>query len=111
MVRDFGHPNVGLNIDTGHAHIGEMDAPSAIRMAGPLLITTHIQDNYGECDNHLPPGLGTIDWPQVVAALKEVGYAGCYMVEISDCPPEREPDAVKDTQTAYDNLAKFVGRA
>ena len=108
MVKDFGHPNVGLNIDTGHAALGDMNPAKAIRAAGSLLITTHIQDNFGQVDDHLPPGLGTIDWLAVVAALKEVEYGGVYMVEISDCPPNREPDAAADTRTAHENLARFL---
>ena len=108
MVRNLQHPNVGLNIDTGHANLGDMDVVRAIRTAGSLLITTHLQDNYGKVDNHLPPGLGEIDWHGVISALAEVGYAGTYMVEISDCPPEREPQAAKEIQTSYDNLSRFL---
>ncbi len=109
MVGELGHPSVGLNVDTGHANLGDMDPATAIRMAGPRLITTHLQDNFGERDDHLPPGLGKIDWPSVVAALREIGYNGCHMVEISDCPPQREPNAAVDTKTAHDNLARFLG--
>lgn len=109
MVKNLQHPNVGLNIDTGHANLGDMNVVSAIRAAGSLLITTHLQDNYGKVDNHLPPGLGKIDWPGVINVLAEVGYVGTYMVEISDCPPEREPKAAKDIQTSYDNLSRFLG--
>jgi len=87
MVKNLQHPNVGLNIDTGHANLGDMHPVEAIRAAGPFLITTHLQDNYGKVDNHLPPGLGVIDWYAVIGALAEVGYDGVYMVEISDCPP------------------------
>ena len=108
MVENLQHPNVGLNIDTGHANLGDMDAVKAIHAAGSLLITTHLQDNYGKVDDHLAPGLGEIDWPGVINALAEVGYAGTYMVEISDCPPGREPQAVKDIQTSYDNLSRFL---
>ena len=49
------------------------------------------------------------EWPGVINVLAEVGYAGTYMVEISDCPPEREPKAAKDIQTSYDNLSRFLG--
>jgi sugar phosphate isomerase/epimerase len=108
MVTNLQHPSVGLNIDTGHANLGDMKPARAIRAAGSLLITTHLQDNYGKADDHLPPGLGTIDWFSVVSTLTEVGYAGTYMVEISDCPPEREPQADKDIQTSYDNLSRFL---
>ena len=108
MVQDLQHPNVGLNIDTGHANLGDMDPAKAIKAAGSLLITTHLQDNYGQVDDHLPPGLGTIDWPSVVSALKQADYQGVYMVEISDCPPNREPNPPVDIQAAHDNLAEFV---
>lgn len=108
MVKELQHPSVGLNIDSVHANLGDMKPARSIREAGSLLITTHLQDNYGKLDNHLPPGLGKIDWESVIRALAEVGYDGTYMIEISDCPPEREPNAAKDIQTAYDNLSRFL---
>jgi len=109
MVKHLKHPNVGLNIDIGHANLGDMNPVRAIQVAGSLLITTHLQDNYGKVDNHLPPGLGEIDWHGVISALISIEYAGIYMVEISDCPPEREPQARKEIQISYDNLSQFLG--
>jgi sugar phosphate isomerase/epimerase len=110
MVRDLEHPSVGLNIDTGHANLGDMDPVKAIEAANSLLITTHLQDNYGKVDDHLAPGLGQIDWPGVISALRDVEYAGTYMVEISDCPPNREPHAKTDIQTSYHNLMLFLNQ-
>ena len=107
-VQALGLPGIGLNIDTGHAVLHGMTPAEAIGLMGPLLRTTHLQDNHGLQDEHLPPGRGTIDWPATLAALSQAKYKGMLMVEISDCPPGREPDAVKDTRDAYKNLHRFA---
>jgi sugar phosphate isomerase/epimerase len=101
-------PGIGLNIDTGHAQIHGMQPAEAIRLMGKRLLTTHLQDNFGKNDDHLPPGCGTIDWPATLDALREVQYQRMLMVEISDCPSGREPDAVADTRRAFENLSRFV---
>ena len=106
-VSELDLPGIGFNIDTGHAVLHGMEPADAIRLMGSRLRTTHLQDNFGERDDHLPPGCGTIDWPSVLTALNEVDYKGMLMVEISDCPPGREPDARADTQLAFDNLVRF----
>jgi len=111
MVDACGAANVGLNIDTGHANLGDLGVVRAIEMAGARIRTTHIQDNFGARDDHLPPGLGQIDWVAALTAFREAGYAGTYMVEISDCPPQREPDAVADTRAAARNLRAFLSQA
>ena len=108
MVREVALPNVGLNIDTGHANLGDMNVVDCIRLGGDLIRTTHLQDNYGARDDHLPPGLGTIDWTATMAAFREVGYTGVYMVEITDCPYQREADPRGDTRTAARNLRAFL---
>lgn len=80
IVAEVAHPNVGLALDTGHAHL--VDTPEAETLAaGGLLRTTHVHDNHGRQDVHLLPGRGTIDWPAWIGALDEVGYAGPVMLE------------------------------
>ena len=108
MVAQCPAANVGLNIDTGHANLGDLGVVTAIRMAGARIRTTHLQDNFGRRDDHLPPGAGQIDFVSALAAFRDAGYNGVYMVEISDCPPEREPDAVEDTRLAARNLKRFL---
>jgi len=108
-VEALGGEHVGFNVDTGHAVLHGMRPDEVVRLMGPRLFTTHLQDNFGERDDHLPPGRGNIDWPPVIAAIRDVGYGGTLMVEISDCPPGREPDAEADTFEAYTNLRKLAG--
>lgn len=104
-------PAIGFNIDTGHAVLHGMRPEEAIRIMGRRLATTHLQDNFGQRDDHLPPGRGSIAWEPVREALREVGYTGMLMVEISDCPPGREPQAAADTQAAAEFLRRLFGAA
>jgi sugar phosphate isomerase/epimerase len=80
IITEVDHPNVGLAIDTGHAHLVS-SAHGETLAAGPLLRTTHVHDNHGRQDAHLPPGQGTIDWAAWVDALDTIGYAGPVMLE------------------------------
>lgn len=108
LVDSLNLPNVGFNIDTGHAQIHKLDIPTALRLMGKRLLTTHLHDNFGQRDDHLPPGLGTIDWKRAFAAFREIGYARTLMVEISDCPPGREPEPKREYRQAYENLCRFA---
>ncbi len=93
LVDALGPRIAGVCVDTGHANIGgELGAPRALRMAGQRLITTHLQDNHGRHDEHVPPGDGNIDWEEAALALREIGYDGCLMLELTDHPSaERVP--------------------
>jgi sugar phosphate isomerase/epimerase len=72
---------LGLCLDTGHRHL-QGDVAAGIRLAGPALSTLHIHDNFGARDEHRMPPDGTIDWPSVVRALRETGYAGVFLYEV-----------------------------
>ena len=54
--------------DIGHAHIGDGVLPSLEAMR-EFLVTSHMHDNHGLKDEHLPPYEGTIDWKSALAAL------------------------------------------
>jgi sugar phosphate isomerase/epimerase len=60
--------NVKLCFDAGHAHLEGGVVPS-IEVIRDLIVTTHIHDNRGERDDHLPPYEGTIDWNSVLTAM------------------------------------------
>ncbi len=87
LIAAVASPNLGICLDTGHLNLAGHDQADFIRQAGPYLKALHIADNQGETDQHLMPyGPGTVDWVQLVAALKEVSYQGLFNFEI---PGER----------------------
>lgn len=73
----------GICFDTGHVHQGA-DVPTYIRRVGHRILTVHLHDNHGRRDEHNLPGRGTLDWPAVLAALRDVGYRGVLMCEGDD---------------------------
>jgi sugar phosphate isomerase/epimerase len=80
LVDELGLAEVGLALDTGHAHISA-DLVSETLAAGPALRTTHVHDNNGRQDSHEPPGLGSIVWDDWPSALDRIGYDGPVMLE------------------------------
>ena len=109
LVDELWPEVAGVNVDTGHANLGDLGAGRAIRMAGERLITTHLQDNHGGGDEHLPPGDGLIDWADVAAALAEIGYGGCVMLELTDQPSaERRAVGVREEMARGADKARWI---
>ena len=82
LVDEIALPNVGACLDTGHAHLSRIDAADAVRALGRRLKATHIADNHQNKDEHFAPFNGTIDWPKVMAALREIQYPHDFAFEI-----------------------------
>jgi sugar phosphate isomerase/epimerase len=80
LVVDADPSACGICFDSGHAQIDE-DAVALARLLAPRTICTHLHDNDGKNDLHLPPFHGTIDWPGVMKALAQSGYKGTYTFE------------------------------
>ena len=111
LLERIDQPHVGACVDSGHANLGDLGAPRAIRMAGPRLHTLHLHDNYGEVDDHLPPGRGTIDWADLFAALAEVGYARPLQLELTDRAPHRDYDQALEQRQGIENTRRLAGIA
>lgn len=74
LVRQIGHAQLKVSIDTGHADIchGRYDAPHVvdyIAAAAGHLGHVHLQDVDGYADRHWHPGEGRIAWAPVFASL------------------------------------------
>jgi len=68
-------------LDTGHANIVGEDVATAVRTLGKRLKLLHVNDNFGNSDQHSLPGFGSVNWKDFIEALKEVGYTGTYNYE------------------------------
>jgi sugar phosphate isomerase/epimerase len=80
IVDTIDRPEIALALDTGHARISA-SVPGETLAAGSRLRTTHVHDNDGRQDTHLPPGSGTIDWGEWVRALDAIDYRGPIVLE------------------------------
>lgn len=78
LIERIGHPRAGLLPDTFHMSIEERSIPDALRAAGDLARHVHLGEN-----NRLLPGHGSLDWPAIFGALREIGYDGAVNLECS----------------------------
>lgn len=83
IVEAIDRDDLGINLDTGHTFLEGVAPARAARAIGKKLFTVHLQDNFGTNDDHQPPGLGKIDWRNVLKALKEIEYTGPLMLELT----------------------------
>lgn len=78
------HPLFDLTVDVGHVHcIEEGPVADHIRRWGPRIANVHIEDMVEGVHEHLMFGEGTMDFPPILAAFREVDYRGGLHVELS----------------------------
>ena len=82
FVRSFRKDDLQMTFDVNHSNIHEDLIHAAENCAG-LVKDIHVSDNHGECEEHLPPGEGIIDFPAAFRALRANGYTGPCNLEFS----------------------------
>ncbi len=100
VVDALNREDVGINLDSGHCLLGQTEKnprilarmlagevpqslPALTERIGKRLFTTHLQDNFGLNDDHQAPGIGYLDWPALIPAIRNTGYSGPLMVELT----------------------------
>jgi sugar phosphate isomerase/epimerase len=81
FLRRLQTSNVKLMADLFHMNIEEANIGDAIRAGGKHIGHVHFADS-----NRRPAGLGHIDFNEVVAALREIGYDGYLAAEALPYP-------------------------
>jgi len=91
MIAGLGD-QVGILLDVGHCNISDTDPGAEALRSGQKLLELHLQDNEGIPgeDQHLMPGLGTIDWDSLLDTLDGAGYAGLLTFEAGRPEPKDE---------------------
>ena len=95
-----GIPNVRLLADLFHMNIEEASIADSIRQAGKAIGHVHFADS-----NRLAVGLGHLNVPPVIAALREVGYDGYLSAEVFSKPDARQAaqQTIDSFQVALNN--------
>lgn len=76
LCEEIGSPRIGVTLDTFHANIEEQNISTAIRSLGSQLRHFHASEN-----DRGPLGRGHIPFPEIISALKSIGYEGYLMIE------------------------------
>ena len=80
LILAEGLDNVGFCVDMNH--FMRERAEEAIPKLGKRILTVHISDYDFIDERHWLPGEGKNDWNAILAALRDVGYAGPFMYEV-----------------------------
>ncbi|MEQ4303675.1 sugar phosphate isomerase/epimerase family protein [Plantactinospora sp. B6F1] len=76
-------PGFGITLDIGHCRCLEPSpVPDCVTRVAPHLVNVQIDDMRRGVHEHLEFGTGEIDFPPVLRALAEAGYAGLVAVEL-----------------------------
>ncbi len=79
------HDRLRVCFDTNHLLAESI--PDFVKKVGNKIITTHVSDYDFVNERHWLPGEGKIDWQALLSALREVGYDGPFLYELSfNCP-------------------------
>jgi sugar phosphate isomerase/epimerase len=74
-------PDLRFHLDIGHFNLNSRNPGDFAEAFAPLLAHVHLHDNDGSRDQHLPMGVGKIDWDQFIPRLKKV-YDGTITLEV-----------------------------
>jgi sugar phosphate isomerase/epimerase len=93
LLADLNMPNMRLMPDVFHMNIEDDSIPAALTRHAPLISYIHFADS-----NRRAPGQGHLHFPEIVATLKALNYAGWVTVEILPLP---DPDAAARAAVQY----------
>lgn len=91
-------PDLRVVFDTNHCL--REDNAHFIRAVGEKIVTLHVSDYDFIDEKHWLPLEGKNDWPAILSALEEVGYAGRFLYESGAGRPYRD---------IADNYRKLIG--
>jgi sugar phosphate isomerase/epimerase len=75
-------PGLALHLDFGHTNFGRDNYGVFCESLGNDILHVHFSDNRGKQDNHMPLGVGSINWKKVIRSLKAIGYEGTITLEV-----------------------------
>ena len=76
------HPELRFHLDIAHANVKGDKTADFLKAHSARLVHVHVSDNKRVHDDHLPIGVGTIDWPEQIRLLKGSGYDGTVTLEV-----------------------------
>lgn len=110
-MQDVGLDNQGVNFDLANLILyGKANPVDAIELLGPYVQGIHAKDglwpmNPKDLGQEVPIGKGKVDFPRIIARLKEMNYRGAVTIEREISGPEQ----VADVRAAKVYLGKLIG--
>lgn len=110
-IQDVGNDNQGVNFDVANLILyGKANPVDAIEILGPYVQGIHAKDglwptNPKDLGEEVPIGKGKVDFPRVIARLRELDYRGAVTIEREISGPKQ----VEDVRAAKAYLEGLIG--
>ena len=88
ICEQIGSPDLGLNLDTGHAWACRELVPLLPFELQGRIFGTHLGDNCSTENVKMPLGQGTVPWAPLLRNLRASGYRGSLDIEVV-CPADQ----------------------
>ncbi len=75
-------PGLKLHLDFGHTNFGSDNHEVFCRELGEYIEHVHFSDNRSRTDDHMPLGVGSVNWQNAVDLLKAKGYDTTITLEV-----------------------------
>jgi L-ribulose-5-phosphate 3-epimerase len=110
-ILDVGLDNQGINFDLANLILyGKANPVDAIELLGPYVQGIHAKDglwpvNPKELGEEVPIGKGKVDFPRIIARLKELNYRGAVTIEREISGAQQ----MEDVRASKAYLEKLIG--
>ena len=110
-IRDVGLDNQGVNFDLANLILyGKANPVDALEILAPYVQGIHAKDglwpiNPKDLGEEVPIGKGKVDFPRIIARLKELNYRGAVTIEREISGPQQ----MEDVRAAKAFLEKLIG--
>jgi L-ribulose-5-phosphate 3-epimerase len=110
-IRDVGTDNQAVNFDLANLILyGKANPVDAIEVLGPYVQGIHAKDglwptNPRELGKEVPIGKGKVDFPRIIARLKELNYRGAVTIE-REISGSKQIEDVRAAKTYLENLIR-----
>jgi L-ribulose-5-phosphate 3-epimerase len=110
LLEKLNRPNVGVNFDPANMILYDKGDPiAALRVLGPWIRQVHIKDArrtkvQGTWGQEVAAGTGEVDWRAFFATLKDVKFAGDFVIE-----REAGDQRVNDIRAAKEMVERVAG--
>jgi sugar phosphate isomerase/epimerase len=85
LVEQIASPGLTVHFDISHFNVQGIPMEESVALLAPLSLHTHVKDERGLAPEHafLIPGEGGMDYPRYLTLMRNAGYNGHILVEIS----------------------------
>jgi sugar phosphate isomerase/epimerase len=100
LMEDLGNRDVGINLDPANLILyGKANPVDALDVFGSYVLDVHAKDgvypvNGRQLGEEKPLGQGKVNFPRLIARLKELGYDGAITIEREISGEEQRKDII-----------------